>query len=375
MVKKFKNGWCYRFDIYDAFGKRYRPFQSGFKSKKEAEDAESWARQNKDIVLEKMKLKQGNNTHITTFNRENLNSGITFSNFYDFYLKSCTEMGYAAVTLEQKEDMYEFISKNIPELLNMKLGEINEFHLQPVINLCPTACKAHDMYKFLHAMFEFAIKKRVLRENVSEFLNKRKYVAKKKDYLGLDYAKQLLFLLKSQNNKLYTPVLLALLGGVTREEVPPLLESKLDNENYTIKFDLAMVKTKKRGNIVGKQKTKNRERIFYANKEIFEELHWFKRTNNINSEYLCCNIDGSQMLPKTLEGAFYKFIKKSGLKHCTFHQLRTILSDGQETLGYDINITANTLGHGDTRVTQQHYKTDNVELRRKAAIDMFKNMT
>lgn len=379
MVKRYGDGWCYRFNYRDAYGTLYKPFKSGFKTRREAEDGELWAKTHIEEVIAEIRAKRGEKiVNIAVATDGKITAQISFEDFFPVYMKACREERQSIVTLEKKEYQFERIKTILPEFLKMQMGKINEDHIQPIINACSTPCVIHDMYKFLHAVFEFAIKKplkRILRENPVEFVNKVEYVPKKKQHRDLEFANLLLSTLKRENSKFYTPVLLALTGGITREEAPAILESDMNFNDHTIQINKALVKSKSEGYVVKEQKTQNRERIYYGNFSIFNELHYFKRRNKIISEYLCCNENGSMMKIKTLDSGFRKFIKDHNLPHCTFHQLRTVLSDGQNQLGFDIYTSADTLGHGDIRVTAKHYRTHNPDAVRKATVEVFKAIT
>ena len=87
MVKKYKDGWCYRFSYRDQFGVLYKPFKSGFHTRKAAEEGELWARNNIDIVIAEINMKRGNNIiNLQSARLPIISASMSFEELYKAYI-------------------------------------------------------------------------------------------------------------------------------------------------------------------------------------------------------------------------------------------------------------------------------------------------
>lgn len=349
---KPNQNYAVRFYFKDCFDNVKRKYKSGFASEKKAL---LWE------VVEKEKL-------------ENIapSNALIFSAFIDkIWMKSRIDMNVSIATLEK----YRSYVPNIKNMLGrLELQKINEQHCQAFINQYKnkpsTAC---EYKKILCCMFNYARRRRLLRENPMEFVIAPKYQVKKIEPYSFELVQNLFLKLKEQNSKLYTPILLALLFSLTREEVCPLLESDLSSTNYSININKALVdgygqkQTKT-------QKTENRQRILYGTEEIFNEIHWYKNNNNIKTDFVCCNNNGTQMQPNTISNSFPKFLQKNKLKTITFHGLRHTFSNLCKHAGIDADTVFRMMGHGRYETTVEHYNSADPALIKKAAETLFKKM-
>lgn len=344
--------YAVRFYYKDCFNNRQRRYKSGFSSEKKARIWE---------LQEKEKFE----------NTAPVNS-MPFEIFIDrVWYKSRLDMGVSIATIEK----YSSYLPNIKAILgNIELQKVNENHCQAFINQFkdkpPTA---HEYKKLLNSMFNHARKRRLIRENPMEFVIIPKHQVKKITPYTFEDVSELLLKLREKNSKLFTPVLLATLFSITREEVCALLETDLSESDYSIRVNKALVVGNGEKQTKA-QKTENRQRVLYATKEIFDELCWYKKTNGITSPFVCCNKNGTQIQPNTISTSFPKFIKNNNLKPITFHGLRHTFSNLCKRAGVDIDTIFRMMGHGRYETTVEHYNSADPDLMRNAAKTLFKNI-
>lgn len=348
--------YAVRFYYNDCFGNRQRKYRSGFPSEKKAM---IWEMQEKEKYE----------------NAAPSNNLLMGDYIQRIWLQSRYDAKVSISTLKKYQTYLPTIMDRIGRL---ELQKVNERHCQAIINefrhLPPTA---HEYKKILNAMFNYAKRRRLIRENPLEFVETPKYQVRKISTYSFAMVSELLRKMKESNSKLYTPCLLAILFSITREEACPLLESDLDESIFSIKVDKALVDGTHNGKRIKEtkeQKTENRQREFFANKEIFDEIHWYKNFNKIKSEYVCCNLNGTQMQPNTISSAFPKFIAKHNMPYTTFHGLRHTFSTLCKKAGIDSDTVFRMMGHSRYTTTVEHYNAADPELIKNATQVLFENI-
>ena len=345
-IEKGKN-YAVRFYYKDRLGKRQRIYQSGFKNEKEALKFE---------ITEKDRLERSTKVR----------NNYTLSEFIDeLFLPSRVDIGVSIATL----DKYE---RNLPRLRqgmgHLSFTKINEDHCQTFLNKFRYSSAVQNEYrKVLTAIFNYGKFKRMIRENPMDFVSVLPYKPKKIPPYNFDDFKTLLTTLKDDKTfcNIYTPVILASFFAATREEVTALLETDMDDRDYSIKFDKAYIVALGQ-RITTKQKTENRNRVGYADKFIFDEIRWFKETKGVKSDFVCCNHDGGQIQPETLTNRFKLFIQKHKLKKITFHKIRNSFGNLCKAAGVDSDTVFRMFGHANYKTTVEHYNSGDDNLKRQA---------
>lgn len=337
-LEKGKN-YAVRFYYIDCFGKRQRPYKSGFPSR---EKALLWEMQ------EKARLEGA------TVGTPNM----TFGELHKLWRESRIKKNLSIKTLE-KYDRYsdDYI---LPFLEDTPVHKITDRTCQAIIDKNLTSpANCIEIKKVMNGCFNYAIKKRWLKENPFSIIDMPTYKPLKVDPYGSNDIIDLLDKLYKANSKLYTPVLCACLFAATREEVCALNDidiTHLDDGTYRIRIDKALVSLKGETYLVA-QKTENRRRHFLFGQEIYDELHYYKKNNNIISPYLCCCRDGSNIQPNSISNEFANFIKKNNLKHTSFHRLRKSFANTCKRLGVDLDSVFRMMGHSSYKITAEHYAT------------------
>lgn len=340
MIIEIEKGKKYaaRFRYTDCFGKQHRPYKGGFPSRKAAM---LWEQQ------EKAKLEG------SVVSSETMNYGKLYKEWFTALVKKPA----SPKTLEKYERYHSYIAEYIDHL---PLRKIDERVCQKIIDMnlsSPSNCV--EIRKLLSASFNYAKRKRWVKENPIEFIDMPSYRPKKIDAYNFDDIQLLFELLKSQNSKLYSPILCACFFAATREEVCALQETditKTKDGKYRVILDKAMITVKGR-TIIKDQKTENRRRVFIFSESLYNEIHSFKSENSILSPFVCCNRNGKNIQPNTISNTFARFLRQNGLKPTTFHKLRDAFANACKRLGVDLDTTFRMMGHASYKTTAEHYAT------------------
>ena len=204
-IEKGKN-YAVRFYFTDCFGKKHRPYKSGFPSRKAAM---LWEQQ------EKAKLEGGVVSSET----------MTYGKLYVEWFSALVKKPASPKTLEKYERYHSYIAEFIDHL---PLRKIDERVCQKIIDMnlaSPSNCV--EIRKLLSASFNYARRKRWMKENPTDFVDMPSYRPKKIEAYNFDDIQLLFELLKSQNSKLYSPILCACFFAATREEVCALQETDI----------------------------------------------------------------------------------------------------------------------------------------------------
>ena len=345
-LEKGKN-YAARFYYKDVFGRTKRPYKSGFPTRKAAEQ---WERQ---------ELARLTDAAISSEN-------ITFGQLYKEWRRNLIIRSVSPRTLEKYDLYHGYVSEYVDHL---PLKKMNERVLQRIIDLrldSPSTC--NELRKLFSAAFNYARKKRWIRDNPMEFVDVPTYRAKRIPAYDFSDVRALFSALKEENSKLYPPVLCACFFAATREEVCALQESdfvRIHGGKYRITLDKALITVGGRA-ILKTQKTENRRRTFIFSAALYDELHSFKTENGIGSPFLCCNKNGSNIQPNTISNAFTKFLKEHGLKFTTFHKLRDAYANACKRLHVDLDTAFRMMGHSSYKVTAEHYATADEALTEEA---------
>lgn len=353
VIEEGKN-YAVRFYYKDCFGKQHRPYKSGFPTRKAAM---LWEQQEKARLEGELVSKDD----------------ITFGELYKRWYQFLVEKKNASPrTLEKYELYYSYCAKYMADI---PLKKMNEHICQKIIDMhldSPSTCI--ELRKLMSAAFNYAKHKRWMRENPIEFVDIPKYQPKKIPAYDFNDIRLLFDTLRSENSKLYTPVLCVCFFAATREEVCALQETdfeKLKDGTYRLYLDKAVIRVKGRS-IIKTQKTENRCRTFILSESLYKELHSYKTANCLLSPFVCCNKNGSNIQPNTISNAFKQFLDKHNLKETTFHKLRDAFANACKRLHIDLDTTFRMMGHSSYKVTAEHYATPD-ELLTAEAVTLIEN--
>lgn len=170
-LEKGKN-YAVRFYVKDCFGRMKRPYKSGFPSRKAAQ---LWEAQ------ERARLEG------ETFSKET----ITFARLFKEWRGSLIKKDVSPRTLEKYDLYHSYIAEYLDHL---PLQKINERICQKIIDMrldSPATCA--ELRKLMSASFNYARKKRWMRENPMEFVDVPTYRPKRIPAYDFDDIRTLLF--------------------------------------------------------------------------------------------------------------------------------------------------------------------------------------
>lgn len=230
--------------------------------------------------------------------------------------------------------------------------------------LSPASLRRHK--NILHQTLNEAVKDKLIPANPCQFLQLPKQEKYQSRYYNIQQMQTLFDAIK--NDPLYPLVKITSMYGLRRSELLGLKWDSIDFSENRLMIRHTVSKVTK---VVEKDKTKNASsfrsfpltdearNIFLAAKEKeVENRRLFKNAYQEN-DYVFKWDDGHPYSPDYVTKQFSKLLKKHGLPHIRFHELRHscaslllnagfTLKDVQEWMGHaDIKMTANIYGHLD----------------------------
>jgi len=247
-------------------------------------------------------------------------------------LQATTYMNYSHLL---KKHVYPYFQamglqlKNVtPDIIqryyNAKIGE----GLNP-----NTVIKQHAV---IRSALKYAVRSKMLKENPCDLVDK----PKRKKYVGEFYnAEEIKELLAvSKGTTVEVPIFIASYFGLRRSEVLGLRWSVIDTSNAHLKVCHKVVRAIEGGRLVNiatdDLKTESSYRILPLDGRLMEFLTELKRRQEANRElcgnayntkyldYVCVNDMGELLNPDYVSDSFGKIIKRNGLKHIRYHDLR-----------------------------------------------------
>lgn len=231
--------------------------------------------------------------------------------------------------------------------------------------LSPRSVRMHK--NILHQTLNLAVKNKLLPSNLCQFVELPKQERSGANFYSAEQLQKLFDAVRGE--PLYPVVKIAALYGLRRSEVLGLKWDSIDfeNERLTIKHTVSKVtktvekdKTKTAASYRSFPLTPEAVGIFRAALAAEDENRRLFKKGYQKNDYVFKWADGHPFSPDYVTKEFSKLLKKSGLPHIRFHELRHscaslllnngfTLKDVQEWMGHsDIKMTANIYGHIDT---------------------------
>jgi integrase len=331
--------YAVRFWYRDVFGKQKSKYKSGFKTRKEAQE---WA----DKTLEELKGGYSKN--------------LTFADVANTWYDLKVHLDLSPETLDYYR-RYKDALINIFGQLDIK--QVNDDVIQEFIKQNKDSIHVLEQkIKVLSCIINYSLKKRYIKENPLSFVEFPKgykdHPQKTSNNYTFEEAIALIKKLYEINSKLITPCLLSLMFGLRRAEVCAL---KWEDVGELIRITKGYVKGQER-----RPKSTRSVRDFEIEQSTYDLLRDFQTRNKIESEYVCCNLDGTRLKPYELTHKFTSFIEKHALKKITFHNLRHLFSNFLRDNGETMDIISRAMGHSSIEVTEKHYLEDNQRLKNQA---------
>lgn len=228
--------------------------------------------------------------------------------------------------------------------LDGKTGGLNDVSVRKHLNVIKQALNDAVLYGYLSSSPANAVRMRRRTTTLSDKIR----------YLTADEAKAILNVLE-QYPVIHLAVMLSLFYGLRKSEVLGLRWSAIDFDRDVLCINHTVVKgstieagdqTKTEGSKAKYQLLPNVKTFLQAQKA---------RTEQIHSEYVFTNEDGSVMRPDSLTRTFQRCLKRHGFEKMRFHDLRhstaTILFDR----GWSVEDVRQWLRHSDIETTFNIY--------------------
>jgi len=255
-------------------------------------------------------------------------------------------------------------------LADLTAGDLDDYYSElQKRGLSPASViKQHAI---IRSTLQWARKHRWVRENVADLADKP---SKGKPQVEQPYNEaEVAELLKSlAGEPLYIPVLLAAVFGLRRSEALGLRWSAIDFEARTFTIDTTVVRQHQDGKLVttireGTTKTENSVRTLPLNDFAMGQLRHIKERQEhfrdicgdcYDTRYLdfvCVNKLGTLINPDYVSQTFAKQLKKNGLRHIRYHDLRHSCASILYGLGYSLKDIQTWLGHSNYKFTADTY--------------------
>lgn len=226
----------------------------------------------------------------------------------------------------------------------------------------------------LKSALKYFCKMQVIPKNAADFASVPKQKKAKNDYYTEKEALELIE--KSKDSDIYLEILLAVGMGLRRGEV---LALTWDNVSFqtsclTVSKSLSRIEGK---DIVSSTKTASGERTLkipaFVFKALFErrQKQWNDRKTLCGAykenNLVCCPSDGSYYVCGSFTTKFSKHLKRIGMRHIRFHDLRHTNATLMMQYNVPIKVMSENLGHANTGVTMDTYSHVTLEMKSETA--------
>lgn len=369
-----KNGKYYAvINTYDINGKRKPKWiATGFDVKGNKKKAEKFLR---DKIRE------------TELRQNIVPSDILFCDYVENWLEQ-TKLKIDVITYQgYKNVVYAHIVPYFKEV-NIPLNKLRREHIQKYINekyehgrvdgkggLSARSIKIHMV--IISQTLKEAVKNNLIEANPSEYVTLPKQKRNEATFYNENQIKNLFEAIKEE--PLYPLIYFTVLFGLRRSEVLGLKWDSVDFENNLITIKHTVVKYT---SIVEKDSTKNASSyrsypLFDNAKEILLELKNKENENRklfgkeyIENKYIFKWDNGQPYRPDFITNKFSKLLKKNGLPHIRFHDLRHSCASLLVANGFTIKDIQEWLGHADIQTTANIYAHLDVERKKDIAASM-----
>lgn len=198
-----------------------------------------------------------------------------------------------------------------------------------------------------------AVRLGLIRDNPARYVKLPRVTEKPERYVMLSALEAQALLACFRETRIFPAVVLALYYGLRRSEVCGLKWSAVDFERETITIRHTITNT---STLHAEDLTKSGTsyRIFQLLPEVAEILSILRGASD-GSEYILHRADGSCFRPDTLYRMFTQHLRKKGLPHMRFHDLRHSTASILFDRGWSIQDVKEWLGHADIETTSNIY--------------------
>ena len=332
----------------DPAGQQHRKYKGGFESKAKAR---RWADEY---------LSEKRNSFVC-------DSNLNIKQIVEKILKEKEEVDKVAQsTMKFYEQNFDIIVKEFGNLLPQQITVIA---LQEFVNsLLDTPRKCKAVCQALSILYHYMERMDLIERNLYKKIKSPEYRAKETPHYDLETYKNLLEILKEENNCIYTPVLLMGSLGLRPSEALALTNDDLTEDSLSIQKAGVTVKRKgqKETFVIGDTKTEKSKRTFPLDPEFIKKILSYKENNSISSPYLCVNKSGDLMSYTVLKKNLQHTIEKHNLPHISPYGFRHTFGQIQKSVGTDVYTISRLMGHSSIAITTKTYFHNDNELNKSA---------
>ena len=256
----------------------------------------------------------------------------------------------------------------IPEIGDILICDLTPYIIQvyywEMLNKGLSATSVLYIHRVLHKALVQACRLQILEKNVCDFVE----LPRKKHFEIKVYNEiQIFKLLKAtENSFFYLPIFLTITLGLRRGEVLGLKWSDIDYEYKTL--CICRTQTRQNGkNIYTPVKTKKSYRSILLSNSLCEYLKHIESLQGSKCEFIILNRHNVNMTACSLNKAFKRVLKKTGLPHIRFHDLRHTNATLMLKNKIQAKIVSERLGHSNIAITLDLYSHVANEMQSEAA--------
>jgi integrase len=313
------------------------------------------------------------------------NSGkMTLAQFYEFWKENFSSKNHEPTTLSYND----FIFRRIREALGSKrLDKIEPKHLlsfyknlgepgikkvqqkkdstEPPLSECLSAVTIRKHHALLSSLLATAVKWNMIAYNPAERVEPPKAVKTHKEVYSQETLGQFLQILESEEIKYQLMVMLALTGGLRREEIFGLEWKHINFETCTVSIHQASVYIPEAGTITKSTKNHCSNRTVSIPATVMTVIYQHNTNqaaerSNLgdtwkNSDRVFTQWNGIPAHPHSFNTWLKRFIARNNLPHLSPHLLRHMNATYLIAGGTDVRTVSGKLGHAQTSTTMNIY--------------------
>lgn len=227
----------------------------------------------------------------------------------------------------------------------------------------------NDYLRQINMVLRYAVRRDHIEKNPMDKVDRPRKSKRTPQFYSAEEAKKLLKVVK--NEGIYIPVLLSMFYGLRRSEALGLQWSSIDWEHNLIHIDHTAIEDRtKEGSptlILEHTKTESSKRtlplIPYVRKELInhrKQQEYYRKVfrTGYSKKWLdcvCVDPTGELITPSKLDGRFSNCLKKAGLRHIRFHDLRHSCASMLVANAIPMKQVQNWLGHSTYSTTADIY--------------------
>lgn len=296
----------------------------------------------------------------------------------------------AQVSVKGREStFYGKAPKDVQEKAKKALGDQYDEALVKPVRLGLSSQTVRHIHNILHGALKQAMKEGLVSRNVAQATSPPKVVrGEEMRTLSRDEVGQ--FLNAVEGERLEAAFLLDLAAGLRRGEVLGVRWSDLDLEKGTLQVRKSLSRLKQDDGTtrleLGDVKTPKSRRLIPLPDEVVQELKAHRARQNqeklrLGEAYqdeglVFATAFGGRIEPRNLHRAWTRVLKKAGIEHTRFHNLRHTFATMLLEMGEHPKVVQEMLGHSKVSMTLDTYSHIVPGLKEKAAAklnDVFKS--